>query len=450
MSIRWRLTLLFTLIVALILLVLSVSMYLFNSQFRKEEHYARLREKAQTTLDFLEEKSSIELLKSIEEHNLTTFDDEEITLYDSLQHIIFDSGLDHFAISATDFQRIIAKKEVFFHRGITEAVGIWHINPLKQGRAIVISATDKYGFRKLDNLRNTLIEGTLISMLFVVLAGWFFADRALRPVLSIIKQVEDISAHNIHSRLVIKRKKDELAQLSDTFNQMLNRLETAFTQQKNFANYVAHELRTPLAVMLSQTEFTLMKERLGEQYQSALHSVGDEIRGMIKLVNDLLELAYANAEADKIQKHSLRVDEILWQARSQLLQKRKEYQIEISFEHMPDSEDDLIIKGNEALLRHAFGNVMENACKYSQNQSVKVRLDVQGRQIKIIFEDNGFGIPSEDLIHIFEPFYRSGHTNQIAGHGIGLPLTKRIIEIHEGTIDIQSVIEKGTVVKVVF
>ena len=280
--------------------------------------------------------------------------------------------------------------------------------------------------------------------------GWLFASDALRPVSEIIIQVNAISATNIHRRLRVGRQRDELAQLAHTFNQMLNRLEEAFISQKSFVSHASHELRTPLTVMMGQIDVTLMSPRTTTEYAATLENVLEEVRKMISLTNGLLELARVSADAATIDLHPVRVDEMLWQARTNVLHKQSSYQIDIQFDNLPEQEEDLMLTGETTLLTTAFQNLMENGCKYSPRHSVQVVLSFTPEKIKLQFIDQGYGISDADLPHIFEPFYRSENTMQIQGHGIGLALTHRIIQLHHGQLRIHSVLNQGTTITLYF
>ncbi|RYZ46640.1 MAG: ATP-binding protein, partial [Sphingobacteriales bacterium] len=138
----------------------------------------------------------------------------------------------------------------------------------------------------------------------------------------------------------------------------------------------------------------------------------------------------------------------LWQGRSRLLQKNEEYRIDIEYEKLPGNEEELIVMGEESLLQMAFQNLIENGCKYSKDRHIVVTLNAGDDDIKLTFTDHGYGIPPEDIPHLFEPFFRSETTSGIIGHGIGLALTHRIITIHKGQIRVESEIGKGTSVEV--
>jgi two-component system, OmpR family, heavy metal sensor histidine kinase CusS len=296
----------------------------------------------------------------------------------------------------------------------------------------------------LERLRNILITGWAVSLLLVILAGWLFASDALRPVSDIIEQVKNISARNIHERLKARRHKDELGQLVATFNDLLSRLEEAFSSQRNFVSHASHELRTPLTIMMGQLEVALLQKRTVEDYQQTIKEAIEEVKKMRDLINGLLELARINNDIFQLHFRPLNIDDLLWQVRESLLIQFPDYNIQIEFDESQEEETEFKIKGDKSLLQMAFQNIMENACKYSEDQRVNVSLLAHADTIRITFTDRGIGISEEDLPHIFEPFYRGDSSKSRKGHGIGLALTQRIIQLHNGSIRAFSQLGKGT------
>jgi two-component system heavy metal sensor histidine kinase CusS len=305
-------------------------------------------------------------------------------------------------------------------------------------------AIDLYGFSKLERLRNILITGWVVSFFLVLLAGWFFAGDALRPVSEIIEQVKNISATNIHERLKAGRQKDELAQLAATFNDLLTRLEGAFKSQRSFVSHASHELRTPLTIMMGQLGVALLQKRTPDAYQDTIKETLEEVKKMRDLVNGLLELARLNDDTSQFNFRPVRVDDLLWQAREMLLNLAPNYNIQIEFDEFPEEEEALEIQGDPSLLQTAFINLMGNGCKYSEDNRVNITLSMQENGIQISFVDNGIGISALDLPHIFEPFYRAESTQFVKGHGVGLALTKRIVKLHRGNITTISQVGEGT------
>ncbi|QHT69517.1 HAMP domain-containing histidine kinase [Rhodocytophaga rosea] len=449
MKVRNKLTFLFTFLVATILLLFSLSIYYFYTLYRKNEFYNRLQEKAFTTVHLLKEVNGInaQMLQTIDRNEITSLYDEEVTIYNEQDVIIYDSGNTPVPVS-TDFIRKVRDGKTYeLRNGQKEILAIRYAGGEDQ-LVVVISAVDKYGFSKVEILTNILIVGWIISVGLVFIAGWFFSGNAMKPVATIVKQVKDITASNLSARLITNNSQDELTQLARTFNEMLARLDEAFAAQKIFVSHASHELRTPLAILTSQLEVELMEDKLSEKYRKKFESILEEIQSMSQLTNGLLELARANSDAKAISFEMIRIDEILWQAQTELSKKKPEYQISIDFQEQPEDEQALIVSGNESLLKRALMNLMENGCKFSENKQVRILLHIKPRTISIRFEDEGVGIDREDISHIFEPFYRSERTRHVYGHGIGLALTLKVIELHGGNLYVNSELGKGTIMTV--
>jgi len=445
MKIRNKLTLRFTLLVAAILLLFSLSIHYFYTLYRRIEFYNRLEEKAFTTVRLLKENGiNAEVLRTIDRNEITSLYNEEVTIYNERNQIIYDSGNTPYPVSTDFLQQVREGKKIKLHRGQKEVLALNYMHDTTK-LVIVVSAIDKYGFDKVDILTNVLVVGGLASVVLVCIAGWFFSGNAMQPVAAIVGQVKAITASNLSARLETNENQDELNQLARTFNEMLARLEESFASQKIFVSHASHELRTPLAILTSQLEVELMQHNLPDTYKAKFESILEEIRMMNQLANGLLELARASADVNTISFSKVRIDEILWQAQNELLKKNPECHIIIDFEEQPSEEDALVVYGNESLLKRALMNLIENGCKYSSKKSVNIWLLFKPESIIIRFVDKGEGIAAEDLPHIFEPFYRSQRTRHIAGHGIGLPLTLKIIQLHKGHLQIESHENVGTI-----
>jgi two-component system, OmpR family, sensor histidine kinase ArlS len=317
-------------------------------------------------------------------------------------------------------------------------------NHLHQRYVVIASAVDITGKDKLQHLALVLFLGWSVSIGVVIIVGWFFAGRALQPISEVVNQVDRITASKLNLRVQVGNTRDEIGQLALIFNRMLARLEEAFQVQKSFVAHASHEIRTPLTAVTGQIEVTLLQNRAPEEYRRVLSSILDDVQNITHLTNGLLELTQASADISTFQFKEFRIDELLWQARSELMKKQPDYQINIDFDESIDEEFYYILVGNEPLLRTAFLNLMENGCKFSGNHQVRVLLKVESDQLSVRLTDQGLGIPENDLPHIFEPFYRSESTRHIPGHGVGLALTRKIIQLHQGTIEVDSRPNHGT------
>jgi len=445
MKIRTKLTLQFAILTASIILLFSFAIYYFSSNYRMQQFSSRLNDRARTAVKLLVDVNEVDsnLLDIINKSTIAppreviqVWNPEEQKIYTSVQN-------DTIQITKQIFQKIRTEGEYYFELGDVEALGI--VYPTIEGEYVALAAAhDKYGLGKLVNLRIILLVGLIVCVGLTVLVGWFYSGQAISPISMVVSQVEKITYSNINSRVDEGNGTDEIAVLAITFNKMLERLQSAFEMQRSFVSNASHELRTPLTSITGQIEVTLMSERDIEEYKSALRSVLEDIKSLNKLINGLLDMALVETDISEIKFRNLRIDELLWQSRMELLKLHKDYIIDIKFEDIPLEENSLIVKANEHLLKTAFINLMDNACKYSSDKNVEVILEISGNKVLVSFKDKGIGIAEEDIDKIFQPFYRADNSRNIRGHGLGVPLTSKIVNLHNGEMIIKSKLNEGT------
>ena len=450
LNIRERLSIQFTYIVTIILVLFSFIIYYFSSDYREAEFYSRLEKKAMTTAKLLIEVKEVDynLLKIIDKNSLNALNSEKVTIFDQNDHQIYNSfDGDSIQISKAFLDEIRLKKSIRYQEGKNESVGlIFTLNSIHY--VVIASALDNFGRIKLYNLIWIILVGFIISIGSTVFFGRIYAAKALKPMSDVVRQVDKITIASLNMRVNEGNGTDEIAQLSITFNKMLERLESAFEMQRSFVSNASHELRTPLTSITGQIEVSLMNPRTHEEYKAILESVLEDIKNLNSLSNGLLDLAKASSDISAIALHKLRIDEILWETSAELIERKKDYKISIEFSQPIDDEKELIILGNHHLLKTAIINLMDNACKYSPDRSVEIYLSVKARDIVVEFKDKGMGIDAADLDKIFHPFFRASNAKNVSGNGLGLTLTDKIVRIHRGAISIESQLQKGTKVTV--
>lgn len=446
MTITNKLTLLFTGLVAIIILLSASAIYYFTAEFRKQDFQERLSNKGENVAKLLIKVEEIdnELLKKIEQDNPLTLPKEQIAIFDYKNRILFKSGESIIANPDTlILDKIRLEGNIFYQEGKNDIVGFLYVD--RYERFVVwVTAQDIYGYRKLSNLRNVLISVFFSCIIIVLMAGRIFASRAMNPIQKVIDQVETISASSLDKRLNEGNGQDEIARLSHTFNNMLGRLESAFNVQKTFIANASHELRTPLAIIRGQLEVLLQKERNTEEYKETIQSVLLDISALNQTSNRLLLLAQASSETTEQSFVPVRLDEVIWQARSEVLKRNEDYIVLVKFEELDELLETCFVVGNELLLKTALLNLFENACKYADDHKANVLLSKENNQFTIQIIDNGIGIEIKDQKNIFQPFYRGDNTGNRNGHGIGLSLAEKIIISHKGTLSFTSVVNEGT------
>jgi signal transduction histidine kinase len=225
-------------------------------------------------------------------------------------------------------------------------------------------------------------------------------------------------------------------------------LETAFETQKNFISNASHEFGTPLTSIIGEAEVMLKKERTAQEYQLALQSILSQAERINQITQSLLMLAQTGYTRNTIKFEIVRMDDLLWQVKEIMDKLNPRHRIEIDFSLLPENHKKLKVNGNRQLLTVALANIMTNACKYSNNKPVYASVASGNEQVIVVVRDLGVGIPASDLPFIYDPFFRASNTKNFDGYGIGLPLTRNIIKIHNGQMQVSSEVNKGTTVQI--
>jgi len=289
----------------------------------------------------------------------------------------------------------------------------------------------------MDDIRNTFIGAIPIALLLASLGGYFLARKSLAPVAAMASQARGMSASNLQSRLEVSNGRDELGQLAMTFNQLLERLETAFEQQRRFMADASHELRTPVAILRGETEVTLSQaERSPDEYRETLTILRDESQRLARIIEDLFTLTRADAGQYPLTLRDTYLDEIA----SEALVRARSLALPKSITLSSTIQPDLPIHADEALLAQMLLNLLDNAIKYSPHDSmVTLACRRDGDRYLISVSDNGPGIPLDLQPFIFDRFFRvdkarSRSEGDSAGAGLGLSIARWIAEAHDGQL----------------
>lgn len=319
----------------------------------------------------------------------------------------------------------------------------------KSGNFIVITAAENYfEINQAENLIKTLLFAMGIASLLLLYIAIYFSKNIFKPISAITEKVKEISSENLHLRLNENNSNDELNQLTMTFNDMLDRIETSFETQNNFISNASHELRTPLTAIIGEADVILSKPRQSEDYIESLKIVLQEAEKLDNKTKALLFLAQTGFNGKVQKKEKVRIDQLLWDVKETLESLNSKNKIHLDMELLPENPLRLKVFGNTQLLHLAFSNIISNGCKYSNFDIVTVSIGASDDFVYIIIKDNGIGIPEDEIQYIYDPFFRASNTKNYEGYGIGLPLTRNIIRMHNGKISVNSIQNKGTTVQI--
>jgi signal transduction histidine kinase len=434
----------------MIMIAASVAIYLSSANFRLEDFHNRLRDKAMNTANLLFNSDGVDAnrILKIENDSPVFLQNEKIVILNFNNDTVYNSDENSDIIIRNNIlEKIRLGFDITYKQGAYDVLGTLYFT--KYDRFVIIAAAiDFEGINHLSKLKTILVIVCLISLLLFSFAGWIYSGRALKPISDVVKKAEDITITSLNLRIYEGNGTDEIGKLAKTFNKMLERLETSFGMQKSFISNASHELRTPLTSINGQLEVLMMKDRTTEEYKASLNSVLDDIKSLINLSNRLLLIARTSAEGPVHFNKKIRIDEVLWQSKEELMRFYSNYNINISIDESLTDFDQMIVVGDDSLLRIAVSNLIDNGCKYSADHSVDIKLRHIEKFVEIDFEDKGIGISAEDLEKVMEPFYRGTNTLPVPGTGIGLPLVNQIIKNHNGTVKLSSKLNVGTTVTV--
>jgi signal transduction histidine kinase len=439
MKIRTKLAIIFFVLVIFLVSAISITIYFSAAIYRSEDFNRRLKNRAINTAQILLRVKEIDanLLMKIEKENPASLPMQFVTIYNVEHETLYTSDTESvMPFDSAFLRRIQTEQQIQIKKNNYEVLA-FHLMGGDDDLLIIAGARDVYGIDALNNLRNVILVTFITSLGIVSVLGWFFSARMLRPIAKIVDEVGNITAANLNQRLDEGNGKDELSKLANTFNDMLSRLESAFEAQKSFIANASHELKTPFTVMAGEIEVTLLQKRDNEYYLKILRSVLKGIKKFNTLCTQLLLLTQTSADVSQKRFSLLRVDDFIWEAKEELQHLHPEYNIEILFD-LDLTHDVLSTKGDEQLLKVLLINLMDNACKYSDNNSVKVTLSASSTFIFIKFINTGPGIEDSEIKKIFDPFYRGKFSKKSNGFGVGLSLALNIANLHGSKISVTS------------
>ncbi len=435
----------------MLLSIYSISIYYSSKEAREKSFYGELQNEAIAKADLFFQSSLPEQeMHQLYKNNNRTLNEVQVAIYDNNKELIYhdDAKVDYVKETPAMLSEIFLKKKISFFLDDLQVIGmVYQYNG--KSYAVTAAAYDKYGYEFLTHLLTISIIAFISILILIYLAGILLSKKALSPLSDMVSQIKKITAGRLQLRLqTTAEKKDELNELAQNFNGMLERLENSFDAQKYFVSNISHELRTPLSAIITELELASEKDQTKEEYQQTIRYALGDARNMVKLSNSLMDLAKASYDPNEISFSEVRLDEVLLESYSKTIKENEGYRALLNIADTVE-EQQLVIQGNEYLLKVAFNNLIDNACKYSPEHLCSIEVNATEGTLQIRFINTGIVISPKDLEHIFEPFYRSENAKKEKGHGIGLFLTEKIIHLHNAVITVTSD-NKATIFTVIF
>jgi signal transduction histidine kinase len=434
-----------------LLLLFGIGIYFFLNEYSYVDFYKRLETRANigARYNLKIDSANAEGFKKIREQHLERLEAEKEYLIRINPSIPLEQHATTYHLPLSLLQALMKDARGRHQEGSTFYGGI----KLQHNNATylsIVSANSRFVSHHLTFLRNILLWGFLFTVVVTVYLSIYFSKHFFDPIKEMIDKVKQISTENIHLRLKEPENNNEISELASTFNDLLNRIETAFETQKNFISNASHELATPLTAIMGEADVALIKERKPEEYQKVLQNVVTQAERLNEITKSLLFLAQTGYKGKKIVFEILRLDEVIWEVKRLIDRLNPDNKIQVDLSLLPEDPKKLKISGNKQLLHLALANILNNACKYSHNKPVSVHIGASQDQVLLFIKDQGIGIPENELAFIYDPFFRASNTRLFEGYGIGLPLARNIIKLHNGTLLVTSKAGNGTSVQISF
>lgn len=436
MKIRNKILIYFSSTVIAVSALSLVIVFILFSAHREEEFQQQQFSKTKHTIGLIEEfgKISAELSLLLDKQDIHDFYDEKMLIYDNNKKLIF-SSIDSLEIekSALILNNLsVSNAWMETKEDGYDLIGVYVENNGK-GYYGISKAYDYFGYSKRDFLQKVLVGIFLAIVLIVLLISFYLANIIAKPISELTKKMEDYDlSEEENESFELQTTTTELKNLSEKFNKLLKRTQDAFRFQKYSIQHISHELKTPIAVLVSELEKIEQQNDL-ERIKSDLPGQTQKAKSLGHIIDVLLQTSKIEA-GQQITKANVRIDEIMFNCIAEINTLYPAFNFEVYFTPDHFNEDILNRQANEPLIKQALLNLLLNAVHYSDNQKANVTFDGSSNVLTLIISNSGKVLKDDEQQFIFTHFFRGNNAQTQQGFGLGLVLAKRIFAIHDAKI----------------
>jgi len=437
MKIRNKIFIYFSTTVIALTAISFIIIYILFSEYREEEFQQQQNEKIQTTIKLVEkfkmESATISYL--VDQQDINDFYDEKLFIYDSDKNLIFAS-LD--SLDVLKAEKVLNKlsptnKWIETKEENYDLIGVY-VESNNQNYYAISKAYDAFGYTKLYFLRNVLIGIFLVITAVVILISRFLSIKISEPITILTENLNkyDLTKEK-YDELVIETSTYELHQLTQRFNELLRHTNEAFVFQKHTIHHISHQLKTPISVLVSELERIKDFSKL-EDVKPEIESQIIKAKSLGSIINVLLEISKIES-GQQTQKQALRIDELFFDVIAELNALYPDFYFEVNYVPNEVNENRLVIHVNPILIRQAVQNLLANCVSYSSNSKAEIKFDCSDvNHLKIQIINLGKPISTKEEYFLFNHFFRGKNSEGKIGFGLGLVLTKKIVELSSATI----------------
>lgn len=436
MKIRNKILLYFSATSIFLVSIVFLLIYWIFSEYREEEFQQRQKDKIITTLHFISEieKDEKELTEAIDRMAINSILNEKLLIFDSDKKLIYAS-LDDVPIRYSGkLLNSLNEKNVWIEQkdGIYDVVAIYFTSNDKSYYGIS-KAYDEFGYSKLSILKNLMITAFIIFTIVITLISLSLANHISRPITVLTSRLGKYTIGENQPLESVPSNTFEIDFLNGKFNELLSKINSAYTFQKNAVQHISHELKTPISVLLSELE--RIKNKTSDSHvQPDIEKLIAKTKSLAEIINTLLEMSKIES-GQGFERTIVRIDEVIFDCISELNTLYPGFVFEVNYLPAEPNPNRLAIEANEMLVRQGFQNLLGNCVMYSNNNKAEVNIDsTQDCKLKVAVINNGQTISKDEQQYLFTHFFRGENSRNKVGFGLGLTLTKNIVELHKGSL----------------
>jgi len=445
LKIRERVIIYISVPFAILMGTVLLSIDVLSENNRKQEFYQRLKDRTTTTLKILIEVKEIDInvLQAFDRNTINNLYEEKILIFNEKSELVYSSVDDPRITYPETILRDLrnGKSEIETAEGEYEVMGIGFSHDGKSYYGIA-KAYDKFGKKKTAYLRVALVVIFFVSVITIIVISFLLSRQITSPIKMLAAAVEKHTPENLFTRIDLPERNDEIGLLMQKFNELLDRLEAAFAFQKNFIQHISHELKTPLAIMLTNAERSLREEG-PQQWKESLEFQRATTMEIAHIINALIDISRIESNKSIATNEQVRVDEIIFECIEEIGYLNAAVNFNCIIDEQITDEQQLSAAGNKRMLKLAFLNLLKNAINYSGREKASIEISQHGDYIKVHLENEGQTLDENDQSRLFIDLFRGKNAQSTKGLGLGLFLTHKIINLHQGAI-YYKISEKGT------
>lgn len=413
----------------------AILIYTLFSNYRTDEFQQRVRDKVFTTLKFFAEVQQIDsqMLKTIDDNTVNSLHKEEVLIYDQNRKLVYEN-LDNIKMdySSSILEQLnMTSRRIEFLDGEFDVVGVFFEFEGKNYYGLA-RAYDQYGLSKLRYLKYVLIMIFLLSSFIILVSSFLLSRQISQPLNKMASEISHLNFEQSGNYLSIQSRGYEIELLARRFNELMKRLNDSFAFQKHAIHHISHELKTPIAALVSNIE-KMEKELDLEKLSIGLKHQKEDTKRLADIINTLLELSKVESN-NRIDTAPVRIDELVFDIVEEYRILEESFAFTAEIDGSIRNEEYLTVNCNRKLIRLALINLAANCVQYSQYRQAIIRLSEKDSFVNIAFINHGDEVPVDERLSIFQRFYRGKNSKRKSGFGLGLVLTSKIAQLHNGYI----------------